>query len=327
MDRRAFLKASVAGLSSSFVLGGISAGLPREAKAANLTFDFTIDEVMKTVTSSQDVLTWQYVNAVQPGPGALNSSIVVNEGDVVTINIQNNLTSNHSVNLVIPGLLDVSAAAAPGAMQTYTFTATTVGSYCYFDNVNGLLGKAMGLVGPLVVLPVDGSMALTPGLPNPNNYNRDYVLLLHEIDSRINDAIAAGLTADMNSYQPNFFFVNGLSYPDTVFADPVNGIIDDTKVIYMLSGEDVSIRLINGGLIYYPMHFHGYHVNVINRNRVFEEFIVDKDTVLVKPDETVETILNVGTQLGLYPLHTHFVPGVTTAGKYAGGGLLMMKAV
>lgn len=325
MDRRKFLKAGVAGLSGSFVLGGLTAGFPQSAHAANIVINLTVEEVIKTVPVNRGILTWQYVNAVQPGPGVLSSGIIVTEGDTVTINIQNNLTSNYAVNFVCPGLLETSIAADPGTLQSYTFVATTPGSYLYYDDNNGQLGRAMGLMGPLIVKPMGGSQALTPLELNPNNFDREYTIVTHEMDSRVNDAVAAGLPFDLTSYQPDYFFVNGLSYPET--ALDAAGNIDDTKVILMTAGQNVALRLINGGLIYYPMHFHGYHVNVVTRSRMLEEYIVEKDTVLVKEGEAVEVILPVGNQVGLYPLHTHYIPGVTTTGYYAGGGLLMMKSV
>ena len=305
------------------MLGGIC--LPRSVEAAVVVVNLTVEEVVKTMPGARDILTWQFVDALQTGPGALTSSIVVTEGDVVTVNLQNNLTSNYLINFVIPGLLEATLAAPVGGAQSYTFTVTTPGSYVYYDDSNGDLGRAMGLMGPLVVLPADGSNALTPGGINPNFFDREYTLVMNEMDSRINDAVGAGLPFDLNNFQPDYFFINGLTYPETVMD--ANRVIDDTKVIYMLGGENVAIRFINGGLIYYPMHFHGYHVDVITRNRILEERIVEKDTVLVKIDESVETILAVGNQLGLFPLHTHYIPGVTTAGYYSGGGLLLMKAV
>ncbi len=94
-------------------------------------------------------------------------------------------------------------------------------------------------------------------------------------------------------------------------------------------GEEVAIRLINAGLITYPMHFHGYHVRVASRDRVPETAVVDKDTVLVGLNECVDVILPV-TQAGVYPIHSHYVPAVTANGVYVnpyGGGLVVMSAV
>jgi len=327
MDRRNFLKAGVAGFAGSFVFGSAITSLPRQARAANVEINLSTEELIKSVTAAKNVLTWQFVNPLQAGPGNLFSGIVVYEGDLITVNLQNNL-STHSVNFVAPGLLDASPEVAPGTMRTYEFVAANVGTYLFTDNFNGELGKAMGLTGPLVVLPADGTQSLTPNNVTPNTFDREYTLVMHEIDSRINDAIEANLPVDMATYEPDYFFVNGLSFPDSVYTI-VDGVetVDDSKVVYMLANENVAIRFINAGLIYYPMHFHGYHVDVITRNRQLEESVVEKDTVLLGVGECVESILSVGTQLGLYPLHTHYVPGVTSNGVYAGGGLIMMKAV
>ena len=121
----------------------------------------------------------------------------------------------------------------------------------------------------------------------------------------------------MANYEPNYFFANGLSYPDTTD--------DSDTYVSMNTGEDVAIRFINGGAITYPMHFHGYHVNVATRNRVPETQVIEKDTVQVDRDECVDVILPV-VQSGAYPLHTHYVPGVTADGTYANGGLIIMNA-
>jgi len=324
MDRRDFLKAGLGGFTSYFLTAGLSLSIPNRAEAAIVEYNISAEESLKPVQGLTEILTWQYVDALAPTLGNLQSHITVFEGDTVIVNLTNNLPT-HSIDFNVPGLFSSTLAVAPGQTQTYEFIATQAGSYGFYDTANAGLGRAMGLAGPLVVLPLDNANALyTAALPE-HQFDRQYVLMFQEMDSRINNAIAAGLPVDMNSFQPDFFFVNGLMYPDTVYSAP--DVIDDNKVILMAANENVALRFINGGLIYYPMHFHGYHTNVVLRNRSLEQFVVEKDTVLVKVDECVDTILPVGSQLGLYPLHTHYVPGVTTNGSYAGGGLLMMKAV
>ena len=121
----------------------------------------------------------------------------------------------------------------------------------------------------------------------------------------------------MNNYEPNYFFANGLSYPDTTTGG-------DTLVA-MAVGENVALRLINGGCITYPMHFHGYHVNVASRDRVVETSVIEKDSIQIELSSCVDVILPVA-QAGVFPLHTHYVPGVTAAGVYPNGGLILMSA-
>ncbi|HFQ14297.1 MAG TPA: hypothetical protein ENK40_05830, partial [Gammaproteobacteria bacterium] len=80
--------------------------------------------------------------------------------------------------------------------------------------------------------------------------------------------------------------------------------------------------------ISYPQHFHGYHVNVISRNRVPETVAINKDTTQVDRDMCTDVILPVN-QPGAYPLHTHYVPGVTANGVYIdpyGGALIVLLA-
>jgi FtsP/CotA-like multicopper oxidase with cupredoxin domain len=214
-------------------------------------------------------------------------------------------------------VLPASPAVSPGSSRTYSYTAPTAGSYMYYDGASGGIGRAMGLSGPMVVMPSDGSKTLYSGGPG---FDRQYTLVLNELDDRLNEALYSGQAFDMADYEPNYFFANGLSYPDTA----QNG---DT-LVDMDVGENVAIRFINTGMIVSPMHFHGYHVNTISRNRVPEMAVIEKDTVLVDIDECVDVIVPVD-QPGTFPLHTHFVPGVTANGVYlnpSGGALIVMSA-
>jgi len=146
-------------------------------------------------------------------------------------------------------------------------------------------------------------------------------MIMSDMDSRLNSAIENGAsTYDINNYEPNYYFANGLIYPDTKQYE-------DT-LISMLVGEDVAIRFINAGTILYPMHFHGYHVNIIKKEQKLISDFISRDTVLIKPSTTAEVILPV-TQEGAFPLHTHYVPGVTVNGVYTnpyGGSLIIMSA-
>jgi hypothetical protein len=56
-----------------------------------------------------------------------------------------------------------------------------------------------------------------------------------------------------------------------------------------------------------------------------ETAVIDKDTVMVDVGECVEVVLPVA-QAGIFPLHTHYVPGVTASGSYPNGGLILMQA-
>ena len=104
-----------------------------------------------------------------PGP-----SLIVNEGDAVTVTLHNGLLVPASI--VFPGqagvsasgacgppacsdLLTQEAAAAPalngaGGTVTYSFTAATPGTYLYQSGSRPELSVEMGLVGALIVRPM-----------------------------------------------------------------------------------------------------------------------------------------------------------------------------
>jgi FtsP/CotA-like multicopper oxidase with cupredoxin domain len=315
MKRRDFLKAGLTG-AAAFALSGLTLMAPRRTDAAVLVdVTFVAESNFKTMIDGTDIYVWQFKDPAGPGPGELASGLLVQAGDTVNITVENNL--NLPINFVIPGVLEDSPAVLPGNSRAYSFTAPAAGSYMYFDDFNGKIGRAMGLSGPLVVMPADATEALYSNGPD---FDRQYTLVLNELDDRLNRAVYNGQPYDMADYEPNYFFANGLSYPETAK--------DDDTLVAMSVGENVAIRFINTGLIISPQHFHGYHVNVASRNRVPEAMVIEKDTVVVDVGECVDVILPVA-QPGAYPLHTHFVPGVTANGVYVnpyGGALIVMSA-
>jgi hypothetical protein len=100
-----------------------------------------------------------YCNTMQvPGP-----TMVVTEGQAVTINLTNNLpTAAGNTSLLFPGFSVTATGgvqglltqeAAPGATVTYTFTASAPGTHAYYSGTQGDLQVEMGLYGAVIVLP------------------------------------------------------------------------------------------------------------------------------------------------------------------------------
>ena len=315
MDRREFTKSSV--LAAGMVgLTGIATMPSSRASAASTEISLAAEVTTKTMVDGTNLTVWQFRDLGGFGPGRLSSGLSVREDDPVTVTLYNDL--DREVSLEIPGVLDDTPRVAPGASNTYDFTAPSAGSYLFCDGVNGGLGRAMGLAGPMVVAPSDGANRLFQGGPA---FDRQHILVLQELDDRVNRRVASGGDFDMAGFEPNYFFVNGLSYPHTT--------TDADTLISMNVGDKVALRFINAGLITNPMHFHGYHVEVVSRDRRPETAVVEKDTVPVGADECVDVILTCN-QPGAYPLHTHYVPGVTANGVYVnpyGGALIVMNAV
>ncbi len=317
MKRRAFIKTGVAA-TAAFTLSGLTLSTHR-AFAAAVTVNLQAEIATKTLGGGATATVWQFRDTTTPGatgPGALAAGLRVNAGDVVTVNLTNTL--NRPVGLAIPGLtITPATATAPGTTQTYTFTPTEPGSYLLTDSLTDFLGRAMGLAAPLIVMPTDGALRLAPSAPL---FNSQYTLFLNEMDTRLNAAVAAGGagTTELANYEPDYYFVNGLSYPATT--------TDVDTAVALRVNQQTALRFVNGGLHINSMHFHGYHVNVTLRNRALETVVVEKDTVVVDVAECVDVMLPV-TQPGKYELHNHYLPAVTGNGVYPNGAMIMMDAV
>ena len=96
-----------------------------------------------------------------PGP-----TIIVTEGDVVTVNLSNGLpTAAGNTSILFPGFTVTATGgvsgllaqeAAPGGTVVYTFTATSPGTHSYYSGTQGDLQIEMGLYGAVIVLPKPG---------------------------------------------------------------------------------------------------------------------------------------------------------------------------
>ena len=312
--RRKLLKAGLAG-GALFSVAGLTM-FPSRASAATITYNFVAEAYVKTMVDGNNLQAWRFRDLDgDSGPGELSAAILAQEGDDIVINLTNNL--NTAIQFDIPGVLENQTQLNAGNSTTINLTAPSAGSYLFRDHIVAEYSQALGLIGPMVIMPNDGTQSLFTGGPA---FDRQYTIVLNDFDDRMNTAVANGQSYDLNNFEPNYYFVNGLSFPDTAG--------DVQTKISMSVGEDIAVRFINAGLLTHSMHFHGYHVNVISRDRDLVTDIIDKDTVTVNPGECVDIILPV-TQAGIFPLHTHYIPATTANGVYVnpyGGALIIMEA-
>lgn len=321
ISRRALLGGGLAG-AAAFATPRLFRGVtaPR-----GVTSTLVAEAVTKTLIDGVEVDVWQLRDSAGAALGAVPSILALEEGESVTLEVSNQLPE--PIDLMIPGVsTGPTTWIAAGASRQITFTAPTAGSYLAHGitqpDPDGEVARAMGLATPIVVHPAGGGKIFYTGGPT---YDRDYTLFLQELDDRLNAAVATSGSGaySMASYEPNYFFVNGLSVPATRTDR-------DTRLSNRL-GDDVAVRLINGGQITYPMHFHGYHVDVIQRRAeggtmLPETTVVEKDTVAIDLGASADVRLPIH-QAGMFPMHTHYVPGVTANGTYVnpyGGGVVMM---
>ena len=173
--------------------------LPATAHAATPgitgpTFNLTAQSAYLNQPDGAGVYSWGYgCNGAPAGfaPAAITTAacptmqvpgptLIVTEGQTVTVNLTNNLpTAAGNTSILFPGFQVTSPAgsgvtglmaqeAAPGGTVTYTFTASIPGTHAYYSGTQGDLQIEMGLYGALVVLPKTIPANCTTGLAAQN---------------------------------------------------------------------------------------------------------------------------------------------------------------
>jgi hypothetical protein len=225
-----------------------------------------------------------------PGP-----TLIVQEGDMVTVNLTDNLpAAAGNTSILFPGF-NVSTSggvaglmtqeAGPDTPVTYTFTATTPGTHSYYSGTRPDLQVEMGLFGALIVLPKDppaqcaakGDFSLsTAAYDNPNTcYDREYLFQFSELSLKVHRQVeqqvlanANHITAKIEPYHPEYFLVNGRSMPDDMDANyaPVYPHQPYNGNPHMHPGDLVLMRVIGQGRWQHPFHHHGNHARVLARD-------------------------------------------------------------
>jgi FtsP/CotA-like multicopper oxidase with cupredoxin domain len=198
-------------------------------------------------------------------------------------------------------------AVPPGGRYTYEFEVGQSGTYFYHTHDHSDRQQAFGLYGALLISPRD--QASEP------KADYDYTIQLQEWLMREWLTYPAML---MEGGLPNYFTINGKSYPAT-----------DT--IRMKTGETIKLRFIgtNNNFVH-PMHVHGgpFEVVAIDGQRLAPSARYQADTVLVGPGQRFDVIWT-APKPGKWLVHCHIPHHMTNNNveTQGGGGLMMVLDV
>lgn len=287
--------------------------LAASAGAATRNYTLYIDAGSLTVngTGGATLSAWGYSD-VAGSPKIPGPILTANEGDTVNITVINNHTINH--NFVIQGITTDTTAIAPGQSRGYSFTASTAGTYFYYDSLNSNINREMGLYGAVIVGPSDGS---NKAWTNGPAYSFQRTWVVSEMDKpRWNDVAGAGGTVDTSVYRPNYFLMNGKGGFDAMHD--ANTTIDGTV------GQTALVRIVNPGQFSHSLHFHGNHIQVIAINGVRQTSPYQELDVINVPPMTTVDVLYYLNQLGEYPMHVHTAQMETANGVYLNGVVTMI---
>ena len=248
-------------------------------------FDFESSVIQWYILSNKSVTAYA-INGQVPGP-----RLELTEGDHVRINYTNHLpdsTTMHWHGLVVPNAMDGPAnitqrPIAPGERFVYDFVVQQSGTYFYHSHDRPDRQQAFGLYGAIIIRPRDKTAEPPADL--------EYVVQLQEWLNRDGLTYPAML---MEGALPNYFTINGKSYPAT-----------DT--IHMRVGQTLKFRFIgtNNNFIH-PMHMHGGPFTVVARDGVplAPAARFEADVINVGPGQRYDVVWR-AREAGKWIMHCH----------------------
>ncbi|MCB0835495.1 MAG: multicopper oxidase domain-containing protein [Bacteroidetes bacterium] len=222
-----------------------------------------------------------------------NAVLTAEPGQTINLTVVNNDTADH--NFQVQGATVSAAAIAPGDSATYSFSFPQEGEFIFYDNLSGQNDSYMGLAGLIDVQNFSG---------------KRFYWNIREQQSLWNFLIASGGSVNYPDYEPDYFTVNGKSYPDLQ--------LDSTAIIKTSVDSTIRLVIANTGLMKHSMHFHGYHLTVIYSSKYPSHVGRIKDTFPIDQYETLILELT-PSKPGTYPVHDHNLIAVTGAGEYPNG--------
>jgi manganese oxidase len=231
-------------------------------------FEITAREIQWEVEPGKRVKAWAYNDQV-PGP-----QIRVREGDRVRLVLKNELpesTSVHFHGVEVPIDQDgVPFITQPPVKpgESYTYEFTAPNPGSHMYHSHHNAAKQVGM-GLL------GAFVIEPRRPRAiEKVDVDYVMV-------INDGFHG-------------YTLNGKGFPAT-------------EPIVAKLGQRVRIRFMNEGMMIHPMHLHGMHMTVIDKDGWPQPAPWRCDTLNVAPGERWDVIVNCNNP-GTWAFHCHILP-------------------
>ncbi len=245
---------------------------------SSATFNLQTTTGFISLPDGNQVFMWGFAetgNAFQaPGP-----ILCVNQGDTVTINLTNTLGEPTSI--IFPGQMGVTAsggsvglltdeAAANGGTASYSFVAGEPGTYLYESGTEQHKQIHMGLYGAIIVRPSLGADYAYNDASTRFDPDKEYLLLLHEIDPVLHRAVQLGQPYDITTRHDRYWTIKGRSLPDTLNdngiawmpSQPYGALVQ----VEANAALPALVRYANAGTVNHPFHPHGDHLKMIGQD-------------------------------------------------------------
>jgi len=224
-------------------------------------FKLVAQPIKQNILSELELDTIGY-NGVTPGP-----LIILKQGEWVFLEVENQLdqpTALHVHGLAKPNIedgvpeIEPTPTIKPGESYTYKFQAWQSGTFFYHSTHD--FQANLGLIGPFIVLPNEEQQ-----IPH-----HDFIQVIQQWQIKqpeLGKVFPGTYQPIKFGNNPNFFTLNGKSFPDTV-------------PMYIRYGEKVRMRFINKTNSNHTIHIHGHDFQVVEVDGFPRKYLFD-DTIVV----------------------------------------------
>ena len=264
------------------------------------TFGLVAMEGHVSTAEGGNVYAWLLGNSADNGVAQYPApTLIVNQGDLVTINLANHLPVPTS--LVFPGQGTVTASGGAAGLLTreapamihgvpgtvaYSFRASQPGTYLYNSGTRQDLQIEMGLAGAIIVRPTGFNKANKSTWKAYGTadtaFDTEFLFLLTDMDPDIHDTVehlrlarndntsndAFNPMVDTSKHDANYWFINGRTAPDTMmvaFSKFLPAQPYDASPM-MHPGQNMMMRLVGAGRDPHPFHHHANFARNVAKN-------------------------------------------------------------
>lgn len=227
-----------------------------------------------------------------------NEVIKISTTDSLQIKIINNDTITHGFD--VQNYVGVNQIILPGDSAIVTLYFASESIWIYYDPSNYPNNRYMGLGGMISV---------------SNSTNQKFYWNIKEHETSYSNQIAAGSPVIWNNYYPDYFTINGKSFPDLQN--------DTTAVPDVNLGDTILIFVANTGQSKHSIHFHGFHATAIYSYDPLK-LNWEKDTWPLRSMDCF-ILRVVMDKVGRYSVHDHNLVAVSGGGIHPNGMFLIME--
>ncbi len=227
------------------------------------------------------------------------------------------------------GVPEASISVPVGRDFVYYYKPLDPGTYMYHCHFEPVEHIQMGMIGPLLVRPADYDpnnplYKTAYGHGTGTEFDREYFVFLTELDSAAHHQVASVQEYDWTDFSPDYWLINGRSYPDTVKSAGDLPEQPFPALIKANSGEKVLLRYINLGYQQHSIEILGIPVRIVGQDAARplglngEDLAYWKDCNYFAAGQTLDAIFTAPAP-GTYPVFNRDCYKNTNAGVTPGG--------